>query len=224
MNKHRKYIIGALLLLSTSYKGMGQETMMTEVSVSYLENLISLAKFNYPRMKMYNHKIELAKTNVQRAKLGWFDLLTFTYLYSPTGTTTLVNPSYSGGYQVGVYFNAGTLLTKGPGVKLAKQDLLIAEDNLAEYNLNLEAEVKRRYYIYVKNMTLLQLRVKNANDIEAALKEVKYRFGRGEESMENYTKNLNLQSLALQLKIEAEEAYLTAKSSLEEIIGDKLKN
>src|SRR3954470_16558327 len=136
-----KYLFLFLFLFSISYSN-AQESMLQDVSYPFLEKLIAAAKQNYPKVKVYEKKVYEAGLNIQKAKLAWFNALNLTYLYSPTNSVTLVNPTYSGGFQFGVFFNVGSLLTNGPNVKVAKEDLKIAKLDQDEYNLNIETIVK----------------------------------------------------------------------------------
>jgi outer membrane protein TolC len=218
----RKHTLFLFLLLSV-FAANAQESMIQEVSFDYLDKLVLLARENYPKVKMYEHKQAKAKAGIEKANYSWFDLFNFTYLYSNNAGATLVNPTISNGYQMGVYFNAGNLLTKPSGVKIAKEDYKAAKEDLNEYYLNLEAEVKKRYYTYVKEMTILKMRSQNAINVESTSKLLKYKFEKGESSLRDYSMALTDVSNATQLKIEAEAAMLTAKSSLEELIGVKLE-
>src|SRR6476469_3706787 len=96
-----------------------QETMLYNVSDAYLQKLIDTAKENYPRMQVYNKRIENAETEVKRAKAGWFDALSFSYLYSPNNATTIVNPNLLNGYQVGMLVNMGSVLQRPSAIKKA---------------------------------------------------------------------------------------------------------
>ena len=196
---------------------------MPDVSYPFLEKLIATAKTNYPKIKMYGHRVEIAKTGVTKAKLSWFNVMNFNYLYSPNNTSTLVNPTLFNGYQVGLYFNFGSFFSSGPSIKIAKGELEVAKDNQDEYNLNIEAEVKKRYYNYIKELSILNLKTKSATDVESTVKQVKYKFEKGEESLDNYIRGLNSYSNAVQAKIESESNVLTAKCSLEELLGEKLE-
>jgi outer membrane protein TolC len=218
-----KYIILFVFLFTVNYSN-AQESMLQDVSYPFLEKLIAAAKQNYPKFKAYEKKVREAQINIQKANLAWFNALNLTYLYSPTNSVTLVNPTYSGGFQFGIFFNIGTLFTNGPNVKVAKEDLKIAKLDQDEYNLNIEATVKQRYFIYVQQLTLLNWRTKDIENTESSMKDVKYKFEKGEETFENYNKARAFYSNVIQSKIQAEGAYLVAKSNLEEIIGVPLES
>jgi outer membrane protein TolC len=92
------------------------------------------------------------------------------------------------------------------------------------YDLNIESEIKKRYFMYVQKIVVLRLRSGALLDVESMLSTVKHRFERGEETLENYNKALLMQSDHFQNIVNAEGEVLMAKSSLEELIGQKLED
>ena len=203
---------------------MAQESMMPAVSYTMLDKLIAKAKENYPKMKYYGKKVEVSKASLEKTKWSWFDALTFSYIYSPNGTATATNPVGLSGYQGGVFLNFGTMLSKPSAIKQAKAEVGMATAEQDEYNLNIEFQVKERYFNFIEKLTILNLRTKASEDAESSQKQLKYKFEKGEETLENYNKELTFYSTAMQGKIEAEGALLIAKSSLEEIVGKKLED
>jgi len=195
-----------------------QESMMPDVSYEYLDKLIAAAKANYPKMKAYDHSVRIAELNVQKTKLDWFNLLSFIYIIG--GST---NPGFLGGFQTGISVSIGSILQKPGEVKASKESLVIAKLSQDEYNLSLTAIVQQRYYNYVQALTLLNWRTKDLQNAVNTLKDIKYKFEKGEETFENYNKALTLHSSSVQGKISSEGAFLLAKSSIEEMIGVKIE-
>lgn len=200
-----------------------QESMVPEVNYTYLGKLIDTAKKYYPKVLAFQHAVNSAQKNVSKTKLSWFDALAFTYQFSPNNTTTLTDPTYLNGYQFGFYFNLGIFLQKLPAVKIAKEDLEIAKLQAKEYDLNIEALVKQRYFTYIGKQTILSVHAQAALDAEASLKDIKYRYQKGEETFDTYSKALQNYSDMIESKIESESELLIAKSALEEIVGKKLE-
>jgi outer membrane protein TolC len=201
-----------------------QESVLTEISYPYLEKLIAAAKTNYPRVKVYESKTEIAKLAVKKARLDWFNIFTLTYLYSPNNSTTLVNPTLLNGFQVGGFTSIGNIFQKPVVIKTAREDYNVAMLNQEEYLVNLEAMVKQRYYNYVQQKSILNWRVKTSEYAQSALNEIKHKFEKGEDGYENYNKAISYYSNTIQFKMEAEGAFLIAKSNLEELIGVKLES
>jgi outer membrane protein TolC len=196
---------------------------MQSVNNAYLQKLIDTAKVYYPKYKTFNHRINIALEDVKKAKLSWFDLITFSLTYSPNNSTTIMTPTLTG-YQVGMFFNVGNLIVKPHTIKQAKEEVAIATLNKQEYDLNIEAEVKSRYYKYIQYLAALKIENESIIDIEAILKQAKYRFEKGEETLENYSKAIIAFNAQKQNIVSAEGYVLIAKSSLEEIIGKKLED
>ncbi len=219
-----RYIFFVLFLLSVNHS-QAQESMLTEVSYPMLEKLLAAAKANYPKMKAYDHQVRIAHLNVQKAKLDWLNILSFIYLYSPTNTSTpgVSNTSILSGFQAGFSLSIGSIMQKPGEIKVAKEDLALVKLSQEEYNLSIEAMVQQRYFLYVQQLTLLNWRTKDLQNIESTAKDLKYKFEKGEETFENYNKALTAYSTGVQAKIQSEGAYLLAKSNLEEIIGAKLE-
>lgn len=201
---------------------MSQESLMKDIDTIYLRKLIDTAKTYYPKVKSFNHSLVIAEENIKKAKVSWFDLITFSYSYSPSNTTTIVNPTLSGS-QVGLYFNVGNLLIKPHNIKQAKEEFAIVQLNKEAYILNIEAEVKARYYRYVQQVNVLKVQQESALDLETLVKQAKYKFEKGEEKLENYSQIIVQYNEQRQIILTIEGAVLTAKSSLEELICKKLE-
>ncbi|MBN8836447.1 MAG: TolC family protein [Sphingobacteriia bacterium] len=214
-------IILILFLFTFSYV-RSQESISSLVNEQYLQKLVDTAKKYYPKNKTFDHKINFANEALKKAHLSWYDVITFSLAYSPTNTTNATAVTLTG-FQAGIFVNLGSLLVKPNNIRQAKEDLAIAELNKKEYALNLEAEVKSRYYKYLQQTVLLKLQNQRAFDWEVYVKQVKYKFEKGEETLESYSKALVSLSEQKQYQTEAEGALLIAKSYLEEIIGKKLE-
>jgi outer membrane protein TolC len=218
-----KYVFSFLVALLVMSRVIAQESMIPEINDTFLQKLIDTAKMYYPKVKTFDHRVIIADDDVKKAKLSWFDLLTFSYLYSPNQVTTLVNPNFLNGYQFGIFFNFASLLQKPHTIKQAKEQLAIAVLQKKEYDLNIEAEVKSRYFKYVQELTIKKLQLQVVLDAESMMKQLKYKFEKGEETFESYSKTLISYTQQKQSVIEAEGSVLIAKSALEEIIGKKLE-
>jgi len=196
---------------------------MTEISNVYMEKLIATAKENYPRMKNYQIQLERARTNIGKQSVSWFDAFSFSYINQPRNNVDIVNPSFLNGYQFGFTINLGSILQKPYNVKQAKQEFRIAQTDQAEYELTIEAEVKTRYYLYIQQLTLLKLQTKSLLDAQTVYTDIKNKYDRGTVTFTDYN-NASL-SLNGQLagRISAEGSYLSAKVSLEELLGKRLE-
>jgi outer membrane protein TolC len=235
-------IVLACTLLAAFNRVAAQSTIVTEVSEPYLEKLINTAKANYPHVKSLDNRVTIAQTNLSRSKLSYLDALTFSYVYQPNttfnlnalqpttvgGTTLPTTPanqtSLFRGTQFGLFFNLGAYLQKPFAVKQARQELANANIDVQEYLITLTTQVKRRYYLYLQKLAALKLQAQATIDAENVMKDVKYKFEKGEETLDNYNKARITLTQQNQSKITAETDWYLAKVDLEELLGQKLEN
>ncbi|MCD6011895.1 MAG: TolC family protein [Flavipsychrobacter sp.] len=213
-----RYTFLVLFCLSVGFCS-AQESMMGDVSYPLLEKLIATAKANYPKMKAYDHAIRISELNVKKAKLDWLNLVSFIYLINPAAA----GASAVGGFQTGVSVSIGSILQKPGEVKVAKEELNVTNLGKDEYTLSIEAQVQQRYFQYVVALTSLNWKNKDVQTMESTVKDVKYKFEKGELPFEEYNRALTAYSGGVQGRIQAEGNYLIAKSNLEELIGAKLE-
>lgn len=218
----RTAIIISFVLVASVRSG-AQESIMTEVSYPFLEQLIHTAKTNYPRMRIMDKQIAMAETNVQKTRLSWFDVLNVAYMRSNNLSATVENSYLLNGYQYGVNINIGSLLQKPAAIKTARDQLEVTQFQKEEYEHNLTALVKQRYFAYVHQLSLLKLINQAVMDTDNNVKSVRNRFEKGEVGFEVYNQTLLALSAQTQQKISVEAAMLSAKAALEELIGQKLE-
>lgn len=217
-----KYFFAFLVLMSANVCS-AQESMMPDVSYPFLEKLVAAAKANYPRMKTYDHAIRVSELTVQKAKLDWLNLVSFIYLINPAASSSSAAAAGAGGFQTGVSVSIGSILQKPGEVKAARENLKVTKLGQEEYFLTIQAQVQQRYFQYVQALTLLNWSNKDAQNMESTLKDIKYKFEKGELPYSAYNSALTAFSSSTQVKIHAEGNLLIAKSALEEIIGAKLE-
>ncbi|WP_229253862.1 TolC family protein [Dyadobacter sp. NIV53] len=219
-----KYAVFLVFLFFSIHATQAQESLSKDISYAYLEKLIAVCKTNYPKVKMYEARVNVAENGVKKAKLSYFDIFSLSYLYSPSNNTATVSDKFLGGYQFGFFANIGSILQKPNLIKQAKGEFAAAQYDKEAYDLNMEAEVKKRYFIYIQKVVSLRVRSGSLLDVESMLANVRHRFEKGEETLENYNKLLIMLSDHQQNIINAESEMLVAKSSLEELLGQKLED
>ncbi|MCF0068925.1 TolC family protein [Dyadobacter sp. CY261] len=220
----KKYAALGLLLFFTIYGVRAQESLSKDVDYAYLDKLITICKTNYPKFKMYQARIDATATGINKAKLSYFDIFNFSYLYSPKSFSGPVSPSFPFTYQLGFFINIGTILQKPAQVKQAKSELAVAEYDKQSFDLNIEAEVKKRYFTLIQKKALYRIRSNASLDIESMLENVKKRFEMGQETLEKYNQVLVMQTDHAQNLLNTESEVLIAKASLEELLGQKLED
>ena len=223
MCKRFKHILLAALFVATCISGRAQESMLQDVDYALLQKLIQTAKANYPRVQQFGHRVLASKASLDATKLSWFDILGFSYLYSPNNSTTLVNPSLFNGYQIGISVNLGSILQKAPNIRRAKEEYYMAQNDQAEYLLTITAMVKQRYFTYVQQLAAIRLRTYAVTDLEQSMKEIRYKYEKGESTFDEYNRTLIALADQNNSKIGAEAAFLVAKSALEELLGKPLE-
>jgi outer membrane protein TolC len=213
-----------LLLTFASVKTNAQESILKDINYSDLEKYINLAKVNFPQMKIAEAKKELVKTGIPIAQASYLDIFNASYFYRPEKKAVLdpVNPYNFNGYQLGVSLNLGSLLTKPFQVKRAKADYKIAVLEAQQNDKTIEMEVKRRYYDYIQQISLLKIATKSAQDNKGVSESLRNKFEKGEITLDAYNQSRLSQSTSESEKINVEINYLKAKDLLEEIVGVKL--
>ena len=222
--KSASLIIGMLTCLS--YSAVAQQSIIPDISYLFLEKLIATAKQNYPRVKQLNINKDIAELNVKLQKTGWLDPLSASYFSTSnnqvlnfTDTRFLIN-----GYQIGASINVGTFLQKPINIKKSKSELLFANEIANEYALQLESEVKRRYFTYIQAFNNVKLFTKTLQDAEGMKNDMRIRYERGEATFDTYSQSLITFSTTSQSKIDSEAAMLIAKAALEELTISRIED
>jgi len=228
MKKHliNAFYITLLFLLPTA-KLHAQESIMSDVSYPYLEKLIATAKQNYPLVKIKQQQSIIAQNTYKQARVSWFDMVSFSYIYSPQNSinlaaTSVITTLFSG-YQFAITFNVGQFLERPYTIRNAKVNYDISQLEQQQYNLNIELEVKTRYFNYLRQMGILRLRTRTSQDAESTISQIKHQFEIGTATIDDYTKATVNFAENNQAKLDAEAGMLIAKASIEEIIGKKLE-
>jgi outer membrane protein TolC len=220
-----KMVIFGLLvfcLMGKSNISQAQGSMIPELSYPFLEKLIYSAKQNYPLMKANLRRVNFANYNLKKAKLSWFDFFTLSAFYSPSTSVTLTNATLTG-VQVGLFINFSNIIQKPTLIKQTREEVAIAQLTADQYAITLETDVKNRYFRYMQALSVLRIQNQNAIDIEALFKQIKFKYERGEETLENFSKLMIQNADQKQKIIDAESAALIAKTTLEELVGKKLE-
>lgn len=215
-------LFSCAFLLGSSREIQAQESMIPELSYPFLEKLIFSAKQNYPLMKANLRRVNVANYNLQKARLSWFDFFTLSAFYSPSTSVTLTNATLTG-VQIGLFINFSNIIQKPTVIRQTREELAIAQLTADQYAITLETDVKNRYFRYMQTLSVLKVQNQNAIDIEALYKQLKFRYERGEETLENFTKVMIQNADQRQKIIDAESAALIAKNALEELVGKKLE-
>jgi len=207
-----------------------QESIIGDINYGLLEKYIQAAKEYYPRRKILEQKAESIKTAKAMNAVSYLDIFTASYFYRPSESSSssdpvVINPSnpYTvNGFQYGVTLNLGNFLQKPFAGKKAKADYKVAQFEAQEYDITLGLEVKRRYYAYVQQLSQLKINTQSVQDNKNVADNLKYKFEKGEISLDIYNQSRINLATANTAKIQSEVTYLEAKDALEALIGKKL--
>lgn len=216
-------------LLFCSAQTFAQESIIGDINYGDLQKYIALAQQNFPRKQMLDTRAEAVKTAIPINTLSYLDLFSGSYFYRPDKNTVITTPGnpnanpYSvNGFQFGININLGNYLAKPYMGKRAKAEYKVAKLEAEEYSNTLSIEVKKRYYAYIQQISQLKINTQSVQDNKNVADNMKYKFEKGEITLDVYNQSrMNLTS-ATTAKIQTEVALLTAKDALEEIIGVKL--
>lgn len=205
-------------------QSQSQESILAQATDTVMiKKLIHLAQDNYPRIKWHDTQIRIAELNVNKAKISWLDVLSFSYYRTQNIGGTVHNNYLLNGYQYGLSVNIGQLLQKPGNVKIAKQNLVLSILEKDQYDLALIKDVKQKYYVYIQQLASLKIISGAALDAQNNLKSISYKFEKGEETFESYNQALLTSGLQSQQRIMAEANLMLAKAELEELIGTKIE-
>ncbi|MES2703271.1 MAG: TolC family protein [Bacteroidota bacterium] len=206
----------------------GQVSMMGDVSQAYLDKLIAIGRANYPKYKQTQARENSMKAAYQKTKMGIFDFVSFSYVYFPGNSFSVLNnngaSSALSGYQAGLFVNVGTLLAKPATIKQAKEEYIGAQMDKLVTDLTVDQEIRRRYYTYIQAVSIMKIKSAAMTDADGVMKSMKYKFEKGEVTFDLYNQALLSFSNYSMEKINAESGLLIAKTNLEELLGTTLEN
>jgi outer membrane protein TolC len=224
MNKKLKVVLLSLFILTFVNTTHAQETMFRDLSYPYLEKLIAVAKTNYPQVKVLQHQVNIARGSFHQASFTWLDMFSASYIYSPQSTINITQPTIFNGVQLVATVNLGMLFEKPYTIHNAREAVKVAEETQSQYMLTIEANVKRFYFAYLEAQADLRNKVNAVQDATTAVNQLKHTFERGETTFIVYNEALNNLYNQTSFRLQAELAVFTAKTNLEELLGEKLES
>jgi len=224
MNNKFKALLLSLFILTLAANAYAQESMFQDLSYTYLEKLIATAKRNYPQEKTLAYQTEIAKSSFHQASFTWLDAFSASYIYSPESSLNLTNPTAFKGYQLVATVSLGSLFERPYTIHNARIAVKIAEQNQAQYDLTIEAQVKRFYFAYIEAQADLRNKVNAVQDATTAVNQLKHTFDKGETTFQVYSEALTNLYNQNSFRVQAELALFTAKTNLEEMLGTKLES
>ena len=224
MNNKIKIFFLSLFILLLTVNTYAQSTMFQDLSYPYLEKLIATAKKNYPQMRVLQDQVDVAESTFHQQSFSWLDAFSASYIYSPQGATNANSPIIFNGVQLVATVSLGTLFEKPYAIHNAKVAVKIAQAQQDQYDLTIEAQVKRFYFAYVAAQADLRNKVNAVQDATTAVNQLKHTFERGETTYIVYNEALTNLYNQNSFRVQAELAVFTAKANLEELLGTKLES
>lgn len=223
MTVKRLFIL--LLFVAVNVKVKAQDDIASQINPPLLQKYVDLAKEYYPKRKMYRASELSAKAKIGAAKAGYLESMNVSYFYRPDNAAIVdtTNPYSINGFQFGVYLNLGLFFRTPSLVKQAREEYNSASYLTKEYDILLETDVKQRYFEYLQWLSDLKVKNQAYIDNKTSSDGLRYKFEKGEVSLDVYTKAKSLTSISSSEKLQAELNMLKAKSSLEALIGKKLE-
>jgi len=224
MTLKRLFIL--LLFVALNVKVKAQDDIASQINPPLLQKYVDLAKEYYPKRKMYRASELSAKAKIGVAKAGYLESMNVSYFYRPDNAAIVdtTNPYSINGFQFGVYLNLGLFFRTPSLVKQAREEYNSASYLTKEYDILLETEVKQRYFEYLQWLSDLKVKNQAYLDNKTSSDGLRYKFEKGEVSLDVYTKAKALTSTSSSEKLQAELNMLKAKNSLEALIGKKMED
>lgn len=215
-----------LLLMVVNLQLMAQDNITSQINTPLLQKYIDLAKEYYPKRKMYKASELSAKAKIGAAKAGYLESLNASYFYRPDNASIIdaTNPYSINGFQFGVYFNLGLFFRTPSLVKQAREEYNAASYQTKEYDILLTSEVRQRYFEYLQWLNDLKVKNQAFIDNKTASDALRYKFEKGEVSLDVYSKAKSLTSISSSEKLQSELNMLRAKDNLEALIGQRLED
>lgn len=193
--------------------------------LSFEEKLVRLAWQNYPSNISAQHEVESAKHKIGMAGSGWLNLISISGNLNEFNINPDVNPNENNfypRYNIGVNIALGSFIEIPKTIKIAKEEHLIAQQNLNEQKLLIRGEVLTRYQQYLKAKSLYELQTQNTESNENNFSVVRVQFLNEEATLDEYNEALEKLNAEKAKNIIAETDYHITRISLETILGVEL--
>lgn len=228
-----KYLI--LLLMSIGSFAYAQKVDYDRIippsyltDLAFPEKLVFLAWQNHPVNQALHHEHKIAEKNKQKANWAWLDIFTASYnlnefTINPTEETrdrALFYPRYN----FGARLDLGKFVSVPADIKIAKEEIGIANAALNHQRVSLRALVLRTYQTYLLAKETLELQTVSTEEAFSHFSLSEQRFKNGEITLEQYNTALSNYNAGRRNRLEAEAKYNIEKIDLEELIGIPLED
>ncbi|MBK9463094.1 MAG: TolC family protein [Sphingobacteriales bacterium] len=188
----------------------------------FKEVLVQLAWLNNPNNDNLSKSIIIERDKVKLEKQSWMNGVTTSFNLNEGNFSQQANGFFPI-YNLNASITLGTILSTPTKVKIAKQNVQIAENKVNQQKLQLRAEVLRRYQTYLSSIEILKVRTQAVEDMRVMQTMVIRKFEQGLATVEEYTQALKSYNETIEGKTAAENDIAIAKISIEEMIGMTLE-
>lgn len=188
--------------------------------------LVQTAWLNHPSRSFSDQKIKVAKLEVNQQKKGWMEQVSGNLGFnSLRDTVSLLGTQYlAPGFNYGVSFSIGSLLTNKSKVKVAEGKVKLEEFSQQELKLNLRKEVLYRYQKYKLSVEILKARKQAEEDALSKYTLISELFQSNKASFEEYNEASISYHSAREKRLTTETDIRLAVIDLEEILGARWEN
>lgn len=226
-----KYIFLPLLTFIFLHSGFAQKVDFNQVippsdkkPLNFEELLVQIAWMNAPLNQVLNSEKSIAEQNIKISKLEWTRAIGFNFGFNRnrdftdpiTGQT---DPSIFPRLTVGAFLNINPLLTTGAKVKVAKENVKIADSEINQEKLKIRKEISQNYQRYLSALEIHKVRQQMVEDATANYQLMKQLFQKNEVTFENYNTAFSAYHLANENQLKAQIEIRLAKIEIEALIG-----
>ena len=225
--KNLLLILFAMISLRVSAQKADFKTIVSPydsiANIDYIEKLIALAWENYPKNKSFENKRVEASENIKQARNSWMNNLNLFTSFNSFNNTQTQNFNIVPNLGMGLSLNVGSLYSLHGKVKIAKEELKIADNEANAQKLYIRSEVIARYNSMQLHMDLLKFQTEAAEEMRMTVAMIKAKFQKGEISIEEYNKAFAAFTVTMERAITSESTFRTSKAYLEELLGIHLE-
>lgn len=206
-------------------------------SLEFTEKLVQVAWRNHPEGHILQKQARIASLDVEKAKRDWLNNIRLSGNLNEYSGERLFN-NISGSdvdenaagnrffpiYNFGVTLPLGIFFDNPRNTKIAQEQYGIAQDNINARKLNLRAVVLALYQEYLMQKEVLEIQTGITESRYARLQLAEQQFSDGDIPVEELEEAQLQYSQQRINSIRAEKDFVTAKLSLEELLGLPLED
>ncbi len=222
---YTKIVAIFFLLVGYSFSAMAQKTNFDKIvqpidvrAKDYRELLVQLAWLNNPDNENLANAVIIERERIGLEKQNWLNNLTGSFNVNE-GNISQQSNSFFPRYNLNITMSVGTLLATPKKVKIAKEQVKMAENKVNQQKLKIRAEVLERYENYLSAIEILTIRTQAVEDMRTLQTLVVQKFEQGLSTVEEYTEALKAYNQAAEAKALAENNVKLTKLMVEEMIG-----